>query len=159
MDVQRAKKGRVNPMIRQKGYALLVVVLTIVSMIPLAVAAGGSAEQVQNLRAELARLSEIAPGEETQDEIRQALTWLAEAETLLERREPRRAEYRLRRVDQSIDLIQALVEVERIDASTAEQRERYEEAQAEIARLEVEIRELEARKAEREAQLLRLRSR
>lgn len=144
-----------------KKWSLLILSLLLGAalLVPLAVASGSEAQQIANLRAELERLSESDQGGAGKEEIQRARGWLDEAERFLGERSHRQAEYRLRRADHTVDLIRALVEVGNIEATTAQQQERYEEAQAEIARLQEEIMELETRKAERERQLRELRGR
>lgn len=119
--------------------------------------AGSVSDQVKSFRGQLERLAVEDKGSSAQEEIRRAQRWLDEAEAHHGQRDRLAVEYRLRRVDHTIDLIQALVQVGNIEHSVLQQEAQYEEIRAEIESLETQIRELEDRKNRREAELQRVR--
>lgn len=119
--------------------------------------AGSVSEQVTGFRAQLEQLALEDNGKTAQDEIRRAQRWLDEAEAHATRNDRAAVENRLRRVDHTIDLIQALVQVGNIEHAVLQQEARYDEIRAEIESLETEIKELEERKARREGELRNIR--
>ena len=145
--------------VKKKRRSLIVItaLVGVMALSPVVFASSGESQQISNLRVELERLAENDQGEVGKEEIEGAQKWLDEAEELLSQRAHRQVEYRLRRADHMVDLIQALIEVGNLEAATEVQQQRYQEARGELERLKEEIRELEARKAERERQLRELR--
>lgn len=141
--------------IMKRGWVAAILVAALL-MATVAVAQS-TADQLQSFEATLAELEESDQSGIAAEEIELARTWLAEARQAQERRDDRRVEYRVRRVDHSLDLIRALVQVGNLRAAAAVQDERYETMTQEIETLSGEIEELEERKARREAELRRVR--
>lgn len=133
----------------------LLLIVSVFFMASTGVASSGS--DIETLRAELERLEENDQRNVAGDDIAQARQWLDEAQEQIARRETRGAEFRVRRVQHTVDLIRALIQVGNIDGSVEQQQERYAEAQAEIERLQNEIVELEGQKSDRERELRRVR--
>ena len=143
----------------KKSWILLAVMLAVALMAPQVLAQGGEQAQIEELRSTLDELEENDRSNAGTDDIARARQWLDEGEQLLSQRSHQAAEYRLRRVDHTVDLVRELIEVGNIELSAQQQEERYEEIRAEIERLQTEIKELEERKVDRERQLRNVRDR
>jgi hypothetical protein len=134
----------------------IVAILLLATFGSLAMASGSASEQARNFAQELDSLAEADESGLAAADIQLARQWLAEANAAIERRDDRVVEYRLRRVDHSLDLIREIVQVGALRTATEAQKQRYEEAIAEIETLTGEIQELEERKANRERELRRV---
>ncbi len=140
--------------VKRGWVAVLLVAVLLMAAVAVAQPTG---DQLESFEATLAELEESDQSGIAAEEIELARTWLAEARQAQERRDDRMVEYRVRRVDHSLDLIRALVQVGNLRAGAAVQDERYETMTQEIETLSSEIEELEERKARREAELRRVR--
>lgn len=137
--------------------ALLGVLMLLATSVSAQGGSGSVAEQVESFRAQLNQLALDDTGKAAQEEVQRAQRWLDEVEAHHAQNDRIAVESRLRRVDHTVDLIQALVQVGNIEHSVLQQEARYDEIRAEIEGLESEIKELEERKSRREGELRKIR--
>ena len=125
--------------------------------IPLAMA-GGPQQQIDDLRAQLEQLEEGAAEGVGEDDFAMAHEWLDEAEQRHNRGRSSGVEQRIRRVDHTIDLLRAQIEITNIERNTKSQHEAYENMLQQVENLRSDIESLERQKQERKRELERVRA-
>lgn len=114
-------------------------------------------ERLDQFETQLDDLSDSEGAEVAEADIDQARKWLDNARVLVAEGKSNTAERQLRRVKLSLDLIKALVAVERIEKVADEQEAVYYRARDEqLPELEEEIEELDERKDELQEEIERL---
>ncbi len=119
--------------------------------------ASGPEQQVAQLRAQLESLETDAINADAAEEFRQASTWLEEADQLASGGARSGVEQRIRRVDHAIDLLEALIQANRIINSIDSQRQSYENSKRQVESLKKEIERMERQKQEQKQELERIR--
>ncbi len=138
--------------------ALCAALCTMVFAVPAALAGGGPQQQIDNLRGQLDELEDSAPEGVGEDDFATANQWLDEAEQRHNRGRSSGVEQRIRRVDHTLDLLRAQIEITNIERSTESQHEAYEQMLQQVEDLREDIASLENQKKERQRELERVRS-
>jgi hypothetical protein len=134
----------------------LLALCAVVSVAPLASAQDRNAQQIEQFRAMLAEQVEQDTGGLAKAARELIERWLDEAESLIKQGERTEATRRLKRVEDGMDWVRALVAASQVAGAADRQEEAAKTAADQVEALKKEIETLDAKRAEIQAQLRQL---
>ena len=141
-----------------KWWGATVVMVAVMAWAMPAALGQGVDQQISDLRHQLEQLEEAAEDDMGEADFARAHQWLDEAEQRHSRGRSSGVEQRIRRVDHTLDLLRAQMEITNIERSIESQRDAYENMVQQTEELREDIARLETQKEERKRELERIQS-